>query len=112
MEAGRFGEGKKNIPKKYGRRKDAAAPPVGRRSPFSVARPKLVLDSGGLLMEATTAREWSSLVRSGFAYRAYLHRMSQLVLAPFGNVHHYSGAGREVGELRFLVVLGKFRFVV
>jgi hypothetical protein len=25
MEAGRFGEGKKNLPKKYGRRKDAAA---------------------------------------------------------------------------------------
>src|ERR1700693_4369086 len=56
MEAGRFGEGKKNLPKKYGRRKDAAAPPVGRRSPFSLARPKLVLDSGGLLMEAMTMR--------------------------------------------------------
>src|ERR1700688_5027697 len=36
-----------------GKRLKDVAPPVGRRSPFSVARPKLVLDSGGLLMEAT-----------------------------------------------------------
>src|ERR1700686_3617846 len=41
-----------------GKRLKDVAPPVGRRSPFSVARPKLVLDSGGLLMEAMTVREW------------------------------------------------------
>src|ERR1700692_992762 len=40
-----------------GKRLKDVAPPVGLRSPFSVARPKLVLDSGALLMEAATVRE-------------------------------------------------------
>ena len=40
-----------------GKRLKDVAPPVGRRSPFSVARPKLVLDSGGLLMEAMMSRQ-------------------------------------------------------
>ena len=91
MEAGRFGEGKKNLPKRRkteGRcgasrwsavtlfggtarksesfpggksLKDAGASRWSAITFFSDTT-KLVLDSGGLLMEAATVREWSAIV--------------------------------------------------
>src|SRR6266699_1894212 len=64
MEAGRVGEGQaENLPQK-GRRGDAAAPPVGRRSRYRLTGEKnrKGLTRGGPLMEAAT-------VRKRFSYR-------------------------------------------